>query len=97
MTLINQDTLRSVLKSIGDDSRASIIARARKLRAEIEQAYADAAYWNSINCPHKGPPIDPDPDGKLRRIAEGIDKMLARESRGITSPVPPAQPGQPKP
>jgi hypothetical protein len=97
MTLINQDTPRSAVKSIGDDSRASIIARARKLRAEIEQAYADAAHWNSINCPHKGPPIDPDPDGKLRRIAEGIDKMLAREARGITSNGATAQPDHPKP
>ena len=76
MTLINQDTPRSVAHSIGKNKRADIMARARKLRAEIAQTFAEAAHWNSINVPHKGHAIDPDPDGELRRIADIIDKML---------------------
>ena len=69
------------MHSIGQDKRADIISRARKLRAEIAQTFADAAHWNSINVPHKGPAIDPDPDGELRRIADGLDKMLAGEKK----------------
>lgn len=59
--------------------RAAIIARARKLRAEIAQTFADAEHWNRVHVPWKGKPIDPDPDGQLQRIAEGIDRMLAHE------------------
>lgn len=58
-------------------SREIIIARAKHLRGEIEQMFIDAAHWNSIN-PDK-PPVDPDPDGKMRQIADGLDKMLAAE------------------
>jgi hypothetical protein len=76
MTFINQDTPRSMVHSIGQDKQSEIMDRARKLRADIAQTFADAAHWNSINVPHKGPPIDPDPDGKLKRIAAGIDRML---------------------
>lgn len=81
MTFINQDTARSVVKSIGDDTRAEIIARARTLRAQIAQTFADAEHWNRVSVPWKGPAIDPDPDGELKRIAASIDKMLAREEQ----------------
>ena len=90
MTLINQDIARSAVHSIGQDKRADIISRARKLRAEIAQTFADAAHWNSINAPHKGPAIDPDPDGELRRIADGLDKMLAAETKLTREQIAPA-------
>lgn len=81
MTQIDQYTARSVVASIGSDRRASIVARASKLRQEIAQQFADAEHWNRVNVPWKGEPIDPDPDGRLRRIANGIDRMLAGEAR----------------
>lgn len=83
MSMINQETARSVVKSLGDDSRAAIVARARKLRGEIAQTFADAEHWNRVNVPWKGPAIDPDPDGQLKRIADGIDRMLATEARRL--------------
>lgn len=79
MTTINEDTARSVVQGICSTSRAASIARARTLRDEIAQLFADAERWNSIHVPQKGPPIDPDPDGHLRKIAAHLDKMLAAE------------------
>ena len=61
--------------------RAAIIARARKLRAEIAQTFADAEHWNRVHVPWKGKPIDPDPDGQLGRILASIDRMLAAEQK----------------
>jgi hypothetical protein len=58
-------------------SRTIIIGRARQLRAEIDQIFVDAEYWNSEHPNDQ--PIDPDPDGRLRSIADGIDAMLAKE------------------
>ena len=83
MTLINQDTARSVVKAIGTDSREAIIQRARDMRVNIEQIFSDAEHWNRLHVPWKGLPINPDPDGKLRRIADGIDKMLANETPNV--------------
>ena len=79
MTLITQETARSIVKAIGDDSRAAIIARARTLRERIAQTFADAEHWNRVNVPSRGPAIDPDPDGQLKRIADCVDRMLAKE------------------
>lgn len=80
MTTINQDTARSVVQAIGTDTRDAIVARARKLRDEIAQTFADAEHWNRVNVPWKGPAIDPDPDGRLKRIADSIDRMLSAET-----------------
>lgn len=77
--MIIQDTARSIVKSIGHDSRAAIVARARELRGRIAQTFADAEHWNRVNVPWKGPAIDPDPDGQLKRIADSLDRMLAKE------------------
>ncbi len=79
MTMINQDTARSIVKSLGDDSRADIVARARDLRGRIAQVFSEAEHWNRVNVPWKGPAIDPDPDGTLKRIADRLDRMLAKE------------------
>ena len=78
MALINEDTARCIAQSIGAESRDSIILRARKLRAGIAQIFADAEHWNRVNVPWKGQAIDPDPDGQLKRIASGLDRMLAK-------------------
>jgi hypothetical protein len=79
VTTINEDTARSVVQGICSNSRAASIARARTLRSEIAQLFADAERWNSIHVPWKGPPIDPDPDGHLRKIADDLDRMLAAD------------------
>ena len=65
------------------NERAEIIGRARKLRAEIAQTFADAEHWNSRHVPWKGKPIDPDPDGQLKRIADGLDRMLEVETPNV--------------
>lgn len=60
-------------------TRAEIIADAVKLRSEIRQIFADAAHWNeSVRKPHEER-INPDPGGRLTRIAAALDKMLERE------------------
>jgi len=59
--------------------RAAIVSRARQMRREIAQIFDDAEHWNRVHVPWKGKPIDPDPDGKLQRIADGLDRMLAAE------------------
>lgn len=61
-------------------TRAEILARATSLRAGIQQIFDDAEHWNRRHTPWKGKPIDPDPDGKLRRCADAIDLMFAREA-----------------
>jgi hypothetical protein len=60
-------------------TRTVIVGRARQLRAEIDQIFKDADYWNAAHP--NDPPIDPDPDGRLKAIAKGIDTMLAQEER----------------
>ena len=49
MTTINEDTARSVVQGICSNSRAASIARARTLRSEIAQLFADAERWNSLD------------------------------------------------
>ena len=64
-----------------------IIARAKRLKAEIEQIFTDAAWWNDNGRhPHEDQ-IDPDPDGLLRRLVDGIDRMLADDDGH--GPIPP--------
>lgn len=61
--------------------RDRLIHRSIKLRAEIEQIFTDCASWNdNARKPHEEP-IDPDPDGQLRRIADALDRTLASESQ----------------
>lgn len=64
------------------DAREQLIGRAKVLRAEIEQIFTDAASWNENTRKPDEEPIDPDPDGAMRRIADGLDRMLANESKG---------------
>ena len=55
--------------------RANILREAYRIKTEIAQIFADADYWN-INHPNEEP-INPDPDGALRRLADGVDRTLA--------------------
>lgn len=63
-----------------DTGRQRLTERAMKLRADIEQIFIDCASWND-NARKPGEAlIDPDPDGKLRRMADGLDRMLSAEA-----------------
>ena len=66
---VSEDTARS-------RKRKSILGRMKRLRDEIELDLNTAAHWNEcIRKPNEAL-IDYDPDGKLRRIMEGIDRVL---------------------
>lgn len=70
--------------------RRSLVERTRKLRQEIEQIFIDTAYWNENVRPEGVEPIDPDPDGQLKRAAQGLDRTLAVEdARNDRSTLPP--------
>jgi hypothetical protein len=56
--------------------RAAILTRARTARAEIAQLFIDAAAWNDLGRTPLEPPLDPDPDGSLRRMAANLDRLL---------------------
>lgn len=66
-----------------DRERQLIIDRARRLRHDIEQIFTDCASWNdnSVSRRNGAASIDPDPDGQLRRMADGLDRMLAAEAK----------------
>ena len=62
-------------------TRGIIVENTRHLRAEIEQIFIDCAYWNEhVRKPHEKP-VDPDPDGRLRREADKLDEWLRDELR----------------
>ena len=57
--------------------REQVIANMRKHRREIEEVFTAAENWNAANPDQE--PIDPDPSGVLRRIADGLDRVLAND------------------
>ena len=61
-----------------------MVRRTRRLRAEIEMIFTTAASWNDNSKARQqgAAPIDPDPDGQMRRIADGLDRTLAAEGDG---------------
>lgn len=61
--------------------RARIIGMARKAKADIEQYFTDIASWNANSKARKNgaAPIDPDPDGRMRKMLDGLTFMLAAE------------------
>ena len=69
-------------------ARQQIINRALKLRVAIQQIFTDCASWNDNARKASEEPIDPDPDGQLRRIADGLDASLTAEHAGTPLPVP---------
>ncbi len=68
-----------MFKAVTNPERARLVARALVERADIEQIFTDIAYWNDNVRKPREAPIDPDPGGILRRLADGLDRMLADE------------------
>jgi hypothetical protein len=60
-----------------EKSRQAIIKKARNIRKEIAQIFLDAEHWN--NTHRNEEPINPDPDGRLKRMGQGLDAMLQGE------------------
>lgn len=77
----NWKDLRFGLRPAKDDAekhqRGILLANMRHFRAEVEQIFTDADYWNRAH-PNEIP-IDADPGGELRRIIDGIDEALLAE------------------
>jgi len=55
--------------------RSDNLREAFRMKEEINQIFYDAEHWNSNHPDEEA--INPDPDGALKRLEEGIDKMLA--------------------
>lgn len=53
--------------------------QAQSILAEIKQIFVDAEHWNSIHPDEE--PINPDPDGFLRHMAEILEGVLQRNGR----------------
>lgn len=53
-----------------------LIERAKIIREEIRQIFTDAASWNENYRTPEERPIDPDPDGEMRRALEYVNKYL---------------------
>lgn len=60
-------------------NRHGIVAKARALRDEIHQIFVDTESWNDNARQPDEDPIDPDPDGELSRILQGLNRGIARE------------------
>lgn len=61
--------------------RGILVENMRHMRGEIEKIFIDAAHWSRLHPDEE--PIDPDPDGELRRIADALDVALAKEVGGV--------------
>ncbi len=56
-------------------SRVELIEDLKRLRASIEQMFIDAVKWNDGRVD----PVDPDPNGEMRKMADSIDAVLATD------------------
>lgn len=63
------------------NERIEILNRMKKLRAEILQLFVDADVWNTVYRKPDERIIDPDPDGKLKRLADALEKSIGNEER----------------
>lgn len=72
-------------------TRDDIIQDAKRIKAEVEQVFMDAASWNDYSTARKRgcAPIDPDPYGELRRLLTAIDAFLAADTGD--GPLPPIE------
>lgn len=61
-----------------DAERRRILKNASENIDEIEQLLADVAHWNRTHPDQE--PINIDPDGKLRQMADALRDMLARDA-----------------
>lgn len=53
-------------------TKESLMKRRVRLAHEIEQIFIDAEHWNQCVRQSSEAPIDPDPDGELRRILNAL-------------------------
>lgn len=63
-----------------DADRRKLIDRANDMLREIEIDFNTAAHWNNTVRKLDEAEIDYDPDGKIRKMYDGIAEMLCRES-----------------
>ncbi len=62
-------------------TRQEIIDKAKKNLAEVNEIFWDCDHWNDyVRKPHEKP-IDPDPDGTLKRIKIYYESLLENEIR----------------
>ncbi len=66
--------------------REQIVGAARLTRDEIRRMFLDGDLWNKRARQEGATLIDVDPDGRLRRILGGLNRMLAAED---ARPIPP--------
>ena len=76
-TFIRDTYLRPARDEAERHQRGMILANFRLLRADVEQIFRDADHWNRTHPDED--PIDPDPDGTLRQLADEIDALLLAE------------------
>lgn len=55
-------------------ARREILDLAIKTIAEIDQIHVDVAYWNRMHPDEE--PLDPDPDGSLRRSRDTVHRVV---------------------
>jgi hypothetical protein len=58
--------------------RLELRRRTKEQRETIRRYFEDVEHWNQA---HPEQPIDPDPGGALKTLAEGLDKCLENEKR----------------
>jgi hypothetical protein len=68
-------------------NREQIVADARRQRDEIAQIFTDVASWNQNVRKADEAEIDPDPDGLLKELKEGLDRFLAAEDGRLIPPI----------
>jgi len=69
-------------------SRAEIVGEMRRLRDECQDIIASCEYWNAAHPNEE--PINPDPDGRLRRMIAAYDRVLDGDPASALSPRRPA-------
>lgn len=62
-------------------TRLEIINETKRIRRECQQILTDADHWNTNVRKGDEKPIDPDPNGELKRIIAACDACLASEIR----------------
>ena len=76
-TFIRDTYVRPARNNAERHQRGMIVANCRLMRADIEQIFRDVGHWNRTHPDEE--PIDPDPDGTLRQLADEIDALLLAE------------------
>ena len=76
-TFIRNTNVRPARDEADRHQRGMILANFRRMRADIEQIFLDINHWNRRHPDED--PIDPDPDGTLRQLADEIDALLLAE------------------